>query len=139
MVALDISSSNWPVFSNYTRFILSPITRVVLGKNDLMTPFEIRAQNLGVNGDWSTLSYGSPKKKFRAKNFFGRFLEKIFFDFYGHVGYQINSFGPLIPIKRPKKILIHFRGWFAETKKYEFDWILIKIKVLTPFDKKWIS
>ena len=45
--------------------------RLVLGKNDLLTPFDLRGQNFVVYGHWSTLQYDGLKKIFfRAKIFF---------------------------------------------------------------------
>ena len=57
---------------------------VIHVKNDLLTPYELRTKIFRVNVVLNTDHSGDPK------NFFGRFSEKNFFDFYGLVGYHIN-------------------------------------------------
>ena len=64
LVVFTFQPKNIPkTAQNYKLFISTWfMSRVVLGQNNLLTHFELRAQNLGVYGDRSTFQYNSLKK-----------------------------------------------------------------------------
>ena len=73
----------------------SVMNRVIHVENDLLTPFDFRARNLGVYRDWSTFLYDSLKKFFPSQKFFsGDFLKNFVFNFYGHVTCRMLGIKP---------------------------------------------
>ena len=58
----------------------SVITRVVLGPNDVLTPFDLRTQTFRVNVELATYYHKHTRKKiFEPKGYFRTFFQKIFF------------------------------------------------------------
>ena len=79
----------------------------------------------------------SKKKFFEPKIFLADFSKKFFRPFYGHIGYQTDPLGQLIPMEWALKNSSHFRSFFGETKKIFFKIIVGPLRI--QFEKETSS